>query len=119
MTFAGGRVRDGRFERVEPRCHVCRDEELRIRVNELLDWCRVPIAWRPAHAVRAVSYADILRDVNEGRGEADRITHASLRAHAKRHHHIDAMVAYWAAQIDKKLRRALDGFRDPKPTAYL
>lgn len=117
MTFSGGRICHGRFERIEPRCHVCRDEELRVRVNELLDWCRVPIAWRPGRAVRAVSYADILRDVNESRDEADWITHASLRVHAKRHYDFDAVVGYWATQMDKKLRSALDGFRGPKPIA--
>ncbi|OBH51290.1 hypothetical protein A5686_12315 [Mycobacterium sp. E2479] len=63
------------------------------------------------------SYADILREVNEGREKADRITHASLRVHAKRHYHFEAVAAYWAAQIDKKLRSALDGFRGPKPIA--
>ncbi|WP_131811935.1 hypothetical protein [Mycobacterium mantenii] len=117
MTISGGRICNGRFERIEPRCHICRDEKLRVRVNELLDWWRVPIAWRPEGAVKVVSFADILRDVNERRDEADRITHASLRVHVSRHYDTDAVTAYWAAQMEKALRSALAGFRGPKPIA--
>ncbi|PBA29858.1 hypothetical protein CKJ65_18735 [Mycobacterium intracellulare] len=119
MRISGGRICDGRFERIEPRCNICRDEELRVRVNELLDWRRVPIRWRPSSAVSVVSYSDILREVNGRRDEADRITHASLRIHAKCHYHFDAVVDYWAAQMDKKLRNALGRFRGLKPIAEL
>lgn len=114
MRISGGRVCDGRFERIEPRCHICRDEEVRLRVNELLDWLRVPIRWRRGE-VDVLTYPDILRDVNGGRDEADRISHASLRVHAKRHYDLDAVVAHWAAQMDRALRSALNGFRGPKP----
>ena len=119
MRISGGRVCDGRFERIEPRCHICRDEKVRVRVNELLDWRRVPIASGRGGLVSAVSYAGILRDVNAGRDKADLITHASLRVHAKRHYDLAGVAAHWAAQMDKKLRSALDGFRGPKPTEYL
>ncbi|BCP12374.1 hypothetical protein MINTM020_44720 [Mycobacterium paraintracellulare] len=115
MSISGGRIRNGRFERVEPRCHICREEEVRVRVNELLDWRRVPIAWRPVGAVGVVSFADVLREVNGGRDEADWISHASLRVHVKRHYDLDAIVAHWAAQMDQALRNALDGFRSRKP----
>ncbi|OBH59462.1 hypothetical protein A5685_03190 [Mycobacterium colombiense] len=69
--------------------------------------------------MKVVSFADILRDVNQGRDESDRITHASLRVHVRRHYATDAVLAYGVAQIDKKLRNALDGFRGSKPMAEL
>jgi hypothetical protein len=31
------------FERREPRCRICRDETVRVLVNELLDWHGAPI----------------------------------------------------------------------------
>ena len=31
------------FERREPRCRICRDEAVRVVVNELLDWRGVPV----------------------------------------------------------------------------
>jgi hypothetical protein len=108
MRISGGRIRNGRFERVEPRCHICREEYLRRRVNELLDWHGVPVAWGRGQ-VKALTYSDILKDVNEGRAEADLITLASLRVHRKSHYDLDGVVAHWAAQMDKMLRSALGG----------
>jgi hypothetical protein len=108
MRISGGRICDGRIERVEPRCHICRDDKVRVRVNELLDWRGVRVPSRSGW-VNAVSYLDILREVNHGRDKADLITLASLRVHAKRHYDLAGVVAHWAAQIDKKLRSALGG----------
>ncbi|WP_156765264.1 hypothetical protein [Mycobacterium sp. 1245852.3] len=116
MKISGGRIRDGRFERVEPRCHICREEKVRVRVNELLDWHGVPVAAGRGGRVSAVSYADIVQVVNEGRKETDLITLASLRAHAKRHYDFAGIAAYWAAQMDEQLTSFLDGLRGPKPT---
>jgi hypothetical protein len=31
------------LERREPRCRICRDETVRVWVNELLDWVGAPI----------------------------------------------------------------------------
>ena len=68
------------FERREPRCRICRDETVRILVNELLDWRGVPIILDRGKTHR-ITYADILHDLeplNEGRGDRDRITYDSL-----------------------------------------
>jgi hypothetical protein len=118
MRISGGRVCDGRFERIEPRCHICRDVKVRVRVNELLDGHGVRIPTGRGWA-NAVSYAHILRDVNDSRDKAELIGLASLRVHAKRHYDHLGVEAHWAAQMDKKLRSALDGLRGPKPMEYL
>jgi hypothetical protein len=120
MRISGGRVCDGRFERIEPRCHICRDEKVRVRVNELLDWHGVPIpnSWSRGQ-VKALTYSDILREVNSGRDKANLITLASLKRHVKFHYDIEEVVNYWAAQMEKKLESFLDGLRGPKPTENL
>ena len=98
---------------------LCRTGRLgRVWVNKLLDWHGVPIPVGRGKA-HTVSYADILRDVNDGRDEADLISYASLRVHAKRHYDHAGVVAYWAVQMDKKLRSALGIQRRRKPIEYL
>jgi hypothetical protein len=108
MTRAAEPVRTD-FERREPRCRICRDETVRVLVNELLDWQGAPILGRSK--THPVTYADILRDlepVNEGRDKKDRITYESLWVHAKRHYHA-AITAYWRARMHKELMNALRG----------
>jgi hypothetical protein len=97
------------FERREPRCRICRDEDVRVLVNRLLDWRGLPTTpgQRRSHKV---TYADILRDLehlNEGCDERDRITYDSLWVHAKRHYELDGLEAYWSAQMHRKLKNAL------------
>ena len=96
------------FERREPRCRICRDETVRILVNELLDWRGVPViravARRPDHL------AEILRNLeplNEGRDKRDRITYDSLWVHFQRHYDLAGIAAYWKTRMDKELRNAL------------
>ena len=36
------------FERREPRCRICRDETVRVLVNELLDWMVRRSSWAVA-----------------------------------------------------------------------
>jgi hypothetical protein len=72
------------FERREPRCRVCRDPDVRILVNELLDWRGVPI---------------IL-----GRGKTHRITYDSLWIHAKRHYDLARIVAYRRTRLSKEFK---------------
>jgi len=48
------------FERREPRCRTCRDETVRVLVNELLDWHGAPIILGRGKT-HVVTYADILR----------------------------------------------------------
>ena len=77
------------LKRREPRCRICREEVVRVVVNELLDWRGVPITL--------------------GRDKGDRITYDSLWIHAKRHHDPAGIAAYWSTRIYKELRKALGG----------
>ena len=77
------------FERREPRYRICRDETVRILVNDLLDWHGVPVFL-------------------EG-GKTHRITYDSLWIHAKRHYDLAGIAAYWSTRMGKELRNALAG----------
>jgi hypothetical protein len=99
------------FERREPRCRICRDETVRILVNERLDWRGVPIILGRGKFHR-ITYAEILRDLaplNEGRDKKDRITYDSLWIHAKRHYDLAGIVHYWTARTFKEFKKALRG----------
>ena len=110
MTRAAEPLRTD-FERREPRCRICRDQSVRVRVNELLDWQGAPIILGRGKTHR-VTYADILRDLeplNKSRDKRDRITYDSLWVHAKRHYDDAAITAYWRARMHKELMDALHG----------
>ena len=95
----------------EPSCRMCRDEALRILVNELLDWRGVPLATKGGQ-IHRVTYADILRTLeplNEGRDQRYRITYDSIWIHAKRHYDVAAVVTYWGARLVKEMTNALAG----------
>jgi hypothetical protein len=99
------------FERREPRCRLCRDETVRVLVNELLDWHGAPIILGRGKT-HVVTYADILRGLeplNERRDKRDRITYDSLWVHAKRHYDLAGLTAYWRARMRKELINALGG----------
>jgi len=75
-------------ERREPRCRVCRDETVRVAVNELLDWHGIPIILSRSK-VRRITLTEILRHLaplNEGSDTKDRITYDSLWVHFQRHY---------------------------------
>jgi hypothetical protein len=94
------------LERREPRCRICREEPLRVVVNKLLDWHRVPIIMGPGKT-HLVTYADILRDLEpltEGRDERHRITYDSLWIHAKRHYELAGTAAYWSTRMSKEFK---------------
>ena len=93
-------------ERREPRCRICRDETVRVAVNDLLDWRGVPVNLGRGKT-HLVTYADILRDLaplNEGRDKRDRITYDSLWIHAKRHYDLAGIAAYWRVPMDKEFK---------------
>jgi hypothetical protein len=99
------------FEPREPRCRICRDEPVRILVNQLLDWHGTQIILGRGKT-RVVTYAAILRDLeplNKGRDRRNRITYDSLWAHAKRHYDSAGKAAYLRAWMDRELRKALGG----------
>lgn len=97
------------LRRREPRCRICRDDAVRIRVDALLDWVGVPIVLGP-NKFHVVTYADILRDLeplNGRRAPKDRITYNSLWVHAKRHYDLSGISDYWADRLDKEFREVL------------
>ena len=99
------------LERKEPRCRICRDETVRVLVNQLLDWHGAPIILGP-RKTHVVTYADILRELeplNEGRDKRNRITYDTLWVHAKRHYDSAGKAAYLKAWMDRELRKALGG----------
>ena len=97
------------FERREPRCRICRDESVRILVNELLDWRGVPVILegRETHLITFTEILRTLEPLNEGRDKRDRITYDSLWIHAKRRYGLAGIAAYWRTRMDKELRNAL------------
>ena len=105
MTRAAEPVRVD-FERREPRCRICRDETVRILVNELLDWRGVPVI-REGGKTHRITLTEILRDLapfNEGRDTKDRITYDSLWVHAKRHYDLAGIAAYRRNRMSKEFK---------------
>ncbi len=110
MTRAGEPV-TADFERREPRCRICRDETVRVGVNELLDWRGVPI-FLGRGKFRRVTLTEIMRSLeplNEGRDRRDRITYDSLWVHFQRHYSFAGKAAYWRARTFKEFKKALGG----------
>jgi hypothetical protein len=101
------------LERREPRCRICREESVRVVVNELLDWRGVPTILGRGKSHR-ITYAEILRDLapfNEGRDKRDRITYDSLWVHAKRHYDLAGQVAYRRTRTHKEFRKFKEALR--------
>jgi hypothetical protein len=97
------------LERKEPRCRICRDEDVRVLVNALLDWRGIPAHFGTGKA-HVVTYTDILRElepVNKVRDKKNRITYSSLRVHAKRHYELAGIMDYWEARLDKEMKNVL------------
>ena len=67
------------FERREPRCRICRDETVRVLVNELLDWHGAPIILGRGKT-HVVTYADILRDLEPSTRAVTRGTGSPMTA---------------------------------------
>ena len=99
------------FERREPRCRICRDETVRILVNELLDWRGVPIILGrgKTHRITLTEILRTLAPLNEGRDNRHRITYNSLWIHFQRHYSLAGRAAYWSTRMSKEFRNALAG----------
>jgi hypothetical protein len=95
------------FEIREPRCRICRDEDLRLCVNELLVWHGAPTFTGPRRA-HVVTYVDILRHLNENRATADQISYSTLWVHAKKHYGHVVTAAEFRAWMYEEIIRALD-----------
>jgi hypothetical protein len=113
MTRAAESLRAD-FERREPRCRICREESVRVLVNDLLDWHGVPIILGRGKSHR-VTYADILRALeflNEGRDKREQISYDNVWVHAKRHYDLAGVSAYWRSRTSKEyteFKKALRG----------
>ena len=94
------------LERVEPRCRICRDPDLRLRVDALLDWIGVPVPLEGGK-MHLITYADVLRALGPINGGWDRITYHNLWTHAKRHYDLAGIVAYWSRRTEKEVRNFL------------
>jgi hypothetical protein len=100
------------LERSEPRCRICRDETVRILVNDLLDWRGVPVFLEGGKTHR-ITYADILQrlePLNEGCDTRRRITYDSLWVHAKRHYDVAGIAAY-RTRTHKEFRKFKEALR--------
>jgi hypothetical protein len=96
-------------ERKEPRCRICRDESVRVVVNEVLDWRGVPV-FRQGGKLHRITLSDILtwlEPLNQGREKRDRITYDALWNHCQRHYSLAGIAAYWSARTYKDLMKAL------------
>src|SRR5262245_38348089 len=97
------------LDRGEARCKICRDADLRLLVDALLDWRGVPVPLKGGRMHR-VSYADVLRALepfNGFCGDWERITYNNLWVHAKRHYDIAGIAAYWSRRTEKEVRNFL------------
>jgi len=75
MTRATEAVRAD-VEVSEPRCRICRDETVRVVVNELLDLRGAPAIVVGGNRGRRITFTDILgmlEPLNQGRDKRDRI----------------------------------------------
>jgi hypothetical protein len=101
------------YERREPRCRICRDEAVRVVVNELLDWRGVPIILGRGKTHR-ITLSEILRSLkplNAGRDERHRITYESLWIHAKRHYDFAATAGYRSTLMAKEFTEFKESLR--------
>jgi hypothetical protein len=92
---------------VEPRCRVCRDDEARKKVNDLL--------------ARGSSYAMVLRALGEAKdtpGKGDRVTIDSIRNHAARHFPVQQVArATYREILELRAREAQIDFVNGMATA--
>jgi hypothetical protein len=92
---------------IEPRCRVCRDDEVRKKVNDLL--------------ATGSSYAMVLRALGEDKtalGKGDRVTIDSVRNHAARHFPVQQVArATYREIVERRAREAQIDFVNGVATA--
>lgn len=91
---------------VEPRCRVCRDDEVRNKVNDLL--------------AAGSSYAMVLRAIGDrsAAGKDDRVTIDSIRNHAARHFPVQQVArATYREIVERRAREAQIDFVNGVATA--
>src|ERR1700726_3229978 len=92
---------------IEPRCRVCRDDEVRKKVNDLL--------------ATGTSFAMVLRALGEDKtalGKGDRVTIDSVRNHAARHFPVQQVArATYREIVERRAREAQIDFVNGLATA--
>ena len=92
---------------IEPRCRVCRDDEVRKKVNDLL--------------ATGTSFAMVLRALGEDKtalGKGDRVTIDSVRNHAARHFPVQQVArATYREIVERRAREAQIDFVNGMATA--
>jgi hypothetical protein len=92
---------------IEPRCRVCRDDEVRKKVNDLL--------------ATGTSFAMVLRALGEDKtalGKGDRVTIDSVRNHAARHFPVQQVArATYREIVERRAREAQIDFVNGVATA--
>ena len=90
----------------ESRCRICRDEAVRVVVNDLLDWrgVAVNLGRGKTHRITVTEILRTLAPLNEGRDKRHRITYDSLWVHAKRHYDLAGIAAYWSTRMSKEFK---------------
>jgi hypothetical protein len=91
----------------EPRCHICREEDLRVRVDELLRWRGIPLI-DGRGGFRRITYSDIWQSLSVDGDEANPVSYSSVWNHAKRHYGRSVTVDAFTAWMKQELIRALD-----------
>jgi hypothetical protein len=97
------------LERAESRCRICRDPELRLLVDALLDWRGVPVPLAGGKMHR-ITYADVLRALEPFSvicADWERLTYNNVWIHAQRHYDIAGIAAYWTRRTGKEVRNFL------------
>jgi hypothetical protein len=95
----------------ESRCRICRDEAVRVVVNDLLDWrgVAVNLGRGKTHRITVTEILRTLAPLNEGRDKGGRITYDSLWIHSRRHYDLAGIAAYWSTRMFKEFKKALRG----------
>lgn len=86
---------NGKLEvRPEPRCRVCRDEEVRVLVNKML-----------AHGMTLRDINDVITPMNRKRSPKERINIHSIREHRKRHFDVQSQAnSVYRSILEKRAR---------------
>lgn len=88
--------------RVEPRCRICRDPQVRQLVNDLL-----------SHGYSFPSIVRVLEPVNATRQANRRITDACVRKHRKRHFDLQApAAAVWRRVLEERAAESQGAYED-------
>jgi hypothetical protein len=91
----------------EPRCRICRDEDLRARVDALLQLQGIPVGGSRGR-FRCITYTDVWRSLSGSGDGANAVSYSSVVNHGKRHYGRSVTPEVAGALFGDMLIRALD-----------